>query len=299
MGQNLSVKKTMEIYPLGLVLASAFIHVIWNMLMKSSQDKLAFMGWVYILNSLFYFPLFWMNLDKLPIPLVGWALIWISGIITVFYIIILGKAYEEGDLSLVYPLSRSAPLFVALWAVLFLKERLTTGGMMGILLVVVGAYIIGLRTLAWKELTKPLFSLKNRTYQLALLTALLVSLYSMVDKIGVQYVHPFIFLYLLLLPRLVLYVPYILRTRYDSIKPEWRRNKRNILLVAFMNFLSYLFILYAMTLTHVSYIVAIRQISVVFAVLMGNLFLGEKYGHIRTVASLCIFLGVLLIGVKG
>ena len=64
----------------------------------------------------------------------GWALIWINGFIHVVYTIVLGKAHERGNLSLVYPLARSAPLFVTLWAVLFLKERLTIGSVMGILL---------------------------------------------------------------------------------------------------------------------------------------------------------------------
>jgi uncharacterized membrane protein len=289
----------MEIYPLGLVLASAFIHVFWNMLMKSSQDKLVFMGWVFLFSFLFYLPFFWANLHRFPIPLTGWALIWISGFIHVVYTIILAKAYEAGDLSLVYPLARSAPLFVTLWAVLFLGERLTVGGVMGILLVVVGAYMIGFRTPQWREFMKPLVSLKDKPYQLALLTALLVSLYSIVDKIGVSRMHPFIFYYLLLLPRLTLYAPYVFKTRHSSIMPEWRRNRRNILLVALIQFLGYFLILYAMTLTKVSYIVAIRQISVVFAVLMGTAVLKEKYAFVRLVASAFIFLGVFLIGVKG
>jgi len=179
------------------------MHVFWNMLVKSSQDKLVFMGWVFLFSSLFYFPLFWTNLDTFSIPPMGWALIWISGFIHVVYTVILAKAYEEGDLSLVYPLARSAPLFVMLWAVLFLKEQLTIGGVMGILLVIVGAYIIGFRTLAWKECMKPLFSLKDKAYQLALLTALLVSFYSITDKLGVHCMNPFTFYYLLLLPRFV------------------------------------------------------------------------------------------------
>ena len=289
----------MEIYPLGLVLASALIHVLWNMLMKSSRDKLVFMGWVFLFTSFFYFPLFWMNPGRFSIPLVGWAVIWTSGFIHVVYTIVLGKAYEEGDLSLVYPLARSAPLFVTLWAVLFLEERLTVGSLTGILLVVLGAYIIGFRTLEWREFIKPLSSLKDKPYQLALLTALLVSLYSIADKIGVRHMDPFVFYYLLLLPRLTLYLPYIVKTRYADIMAEWRTNKGSILLVGVIQFLGYLLVLYAMTLTQVSYIVAVRQVSVVFAVLMGTALLREKYGLVRLVASSFIFLGVFLIGVKG
>ena len=240
-----------------------------------------------------------MNLGKFLIPPKGWALIWVSGLIHVVYIIVLGHAYEERDLSLVYPLARSAPLFVTLWAFLFLGERLTGGGIMGILLVVIGAYIISFRTLRWKEWIRPFLSLRDKPYQLVLLTALIVSLYSITDKIGVQYVHPFIFLYLMLLPRFVFYIPYVIKIRHTGIMPEWRRNKRNILLMGFLQFLTSFLILYAMTLTKVSYIVAIRQISVVFAVLMGTAVLKEKYGFVRLVASAFIFLGVFLIGVKG
>ena len=118
----------MEIYPLGLVLGSAFMHVLWNILVKSSRDKLVFMGWGFLFSALFYLPLFLMNLGKSPIPPLGWTLIWISGFIHIVYTITLTKAYDKGDLSLVYPLARSAPLFVTFWAVFFLKERLTMGG---------------------------------------------------------------------------------------------------------------------------------------------------------------------------
>jgi len=258
-----------------------------------------FMGWGFLFSALFYFPLFLMNLGKSPVPPLGWGLIWISGFIHVVYTMSLTKAYDKGDLSLVYPLARSAPLFVTLWAVLFLKERLTMGGFMGIVFVVIGAYMIGLRALGWRELVKPVSSLRDKPYQLALLTALLVSLYSIVDKIGVQHVYPFTFYYLVLLTRLVLYVPFVFTTRYSSVMPEWRRNKRNILLIGIIQFLSYLLILYAMTLTKVSYIVAIRQISVVFGVLAGTALLKERYGLVRFVASSLIFLGAFLIGVKG
>jgi len=77
------------------------------------------------------------------------------------------------------------------------------------------------------------------------------------------------------------------------------KNRWPIIIGSIMIPSSYLLILYAMTVGNVSYIVAVRQLSIVFAVLLGSLLLKEEHGWVRFLASLCIFSGVLLIGYWG
>ena len=83
-----------------------------------------------------------------------------SGLIEAVYFITLTRAYALGDLSQVYPIARgSAPLFVLLWAMLFLGERPTLIGAGGIFIVVIGLYLVNLPTLSdWK---RPLLGFKS------------------------------------------------------------------------------------------------------------------------------------------
>lgn len=184
-----------------LVLASAAAHAVWNYLVKASPHKVAFLWGIQVPALAVFLPLYWAGAAGGAIPLEGWLAIVASAVIHTGYTLSLGAAYERGDLSLVYPLARSAPLFVPLWALLFLDERPTAAGGAGILLVVAGAYVIGSRALTPRALLAPIVAIRSRPYQLALLTAFLISLYSVVDKAGVGHVAPLRYMFLMeLLP---------------------------------------------------------------------------------------------------
>ncbi|NIS62063.1 MAG: EamA family transporter [Proteobacteria bacterium] len=293
----------MEIIPLLLVIGSAFIHAFWNMLAKKGRDTLSFLWWSLIFGFAIYsFFFFTFAYDHDPIPSQGFMFILLSAIFHSMYFTSLGVAYYRGDLSLVYPIARSAPIFVLILAIWFLGENLSLPGILGILTVVFGAYIIGFPTFSVTHFVRPirlLKVLKDRSYQLAWLTALIISLYSVNDKVGVRYVHPFLYLYLVHMLTCILFSPYVLMRKKASLFQELKENKSPIILGGIMIPSSYLLILYAMTMGNVSYIVAVRQLSIVFAVLLGTLLLKEKHGLVRFLASLCIFSGVFLISYWG
>ena len=286
----------MEIFSLLLVITSAFIHAFWNMLAKKAADKLSFL-WcsLSISFAIFSFFFFFLGYHHVSIPPKGFIFIFVSALLHSMYFTSLGFAYDRGDLSLVYPIARSAPIFVAIWAICFMGERLSLPGMLGILIVVFGAYIIGFPTFSLTHFIQPIRLLKDPSYQLAWLTALIISLYSVNDKLGVHYIPPFSYLYLINMLMCFIVMPFVVMRKKGIFFREWTKNKTLIILGSVMIFSSYLLILCAMRISKVSYIVAIRQLSIVFAVLMGSLILKEKHGKIRFLASLCIFAGVLLI----
>src|SRR3990172_8955308 len=185
----------MSVASLALLLAAAGFHAAANALIKQSRDKLAFTWWMLGVTSILGLPFLLVVGDAQP---AGWAIVLLSGLLEAVYFVALTRAYSHGDLSQVYPIARgSAPLFVALWAAVFLGERPSPGGMLGILLVVAGLYLVNLPSLsAWKQ---PLQGFKNLASRYALLTGLLISIYSTVDKVGVRYFDPVIYLYLILL----------------------------------------------------------------------------------------------------
>jgi uncharacterized membrane protein len=211
----------------------------------------------------------------------------------------MGKAYQTGDLSVAYPLARgSAPLFIALWATLFLREQLTTLGLMGILLIAGGLYFIHERS--WGDLWEPLRHLGNPVSRWALFTGFCISVYSIIDKVGTRYVPPFLYIYLVLLVTFLAFSLYILLSgKRASIAAEWRANKVGILVAGVADLLTYYLVLLAMRFSYVSYVGSVREMSVVFGAFLGSTLLREGYGRIRVFASALVFLGIFLIGVAG
>ncbi len=288
----------MSLTALLLIFLSAGFHAVWNALVKVSHDKQAFM-WLIHLPSLVVVLPFFLASENAPIPPIGWGMILASAVIHVFYSMSLGAAYTGGDLSLVYPLARSAPVFVPIWAVWWLGEHPTTLGFGGIGLVVAGAYILGIEPGRTRRLWEPLLALRRRDVQWAWVTALLISLYHITDKIGVAVVSPLRFQYLMLSTRFALYSVGIVPWKGRQLLEEARTHWRSMIAVSLLQFLAYQLVLTAMTMAPVSYVAAVRQVSVLLAVFTGSVMLREGQLALRLTAATAITLGVVLIGWKG
>jgi len=283
---------------LALILISAGFHAVWNALVKTSRDKQAFM-WLIHIPSLIVVAPFFLAAAPDPIPPIGWAMIIASAIIHILYAMSLGAAYSGGDLSLVYPLARSAPVFVPIWAVWWLGEHPTGLGYLGIGLVVVGAYILGIEPGRTTRIWEPLLALRRRDVQWAWTTALLISLYHITDKVGVAHVAPLRFQYLMALSRFILYCGAIIPWKRWRLLDEARLHWKSVVAVSLLQFLAYQLVLTAMTSAQVSYVAAVRQVSVLLAVFTGSVMLREGHLSLRMSAAAAITLGVVLIGWKG
>jgi drug/metabolite transporter (DMT)-like permease len=283
---------------LALILLSAGFHATWNALVKVSRDKQAFM-WLIQLPSLVVVLPFFLASEAAPIPPIGWAMIVASAVIHIFYAMSLGAAYAGGDLSLVYPLARSAPVFVPIWAAWWLGEHLTPLGFLGIGLVVVGAYILGIEPGRTRGLWEPLLAFRRRDVQWAWVTALLISLYHITDKVGVAAVSPLRFQYLMALIRFIPYSIPVVPWKGWQLVEEARIGWRSITAVSLLQFLAYQLVLVAMTMSPVSYVAAVRQVSVLLAVYTGSVMLREGHLALRLTAAAAITVGVVLIGWKG
>lgn len=280
-----------------LLVLSALAHAAYYGFYKRSADKQAFAWWFLLVAVAVYSPV--LILNRPIISTQGWLCLLLSGLADTAYYVIVGKALEKGDLSVVYPLARGVPpLLITLGGVLFLGERLTVWGLLGILLVTAGLYLVNVRSRA--DVLRPLHSLRERPSQLALLASVSVSIYSVIDKVGLGYVNPFAYGYLMLLVTLLSFTPYILLTKHRThLVAEWRVSKLGIGLAGVFVLLSYFLALAAMRLSYVSYVGSVRSVNVIFGVLLGALLLKEPYGAIRVLASSLVFGGVLLIGVAG
>jgi drug/metabolite transporter (DMT)-like permease len=288
----------MPLSALLLLVVAAVCHSTWNLLSKRSTDKQAFLWLAIATTVVLYLPIFVVMFR--PMPLVGLVLAGVSGVVEGAYYLLLGSAYAVGDLSVVYPLARgSAPLLVALAALFVLGERPTPAGAAGILLIVAGVYALHLTSFDRKGLLAPILALRQRASQLALLVGVTIATYSLIDKIGVGYVNPVLYIYLIFVVAGVVLAPYMLLARRGAIVLEWRANWRTILMASVLFAAAYLVVLVAFTRAQVAYVSAVREMSVVFGAAMGALILREPFGDKKVLGATLIFAGILCIAVGG
>ena len=280
-----------------LVLLSALSHAIWNLLAKRAINQEVFLWCVLVSSSILLLPLFVFLIWKYPIPYPGWWFIFGTVILHVLYFIFLGRSYARTDLSLAYPIARGmGPALVPIIGALLLKEVITSLAITGIICVVVGIFTVYWWGNFMEILHNPLKIFRESGVRYALLTGLVIAVYSVWDKIGVSYVNPFLYMYFLILGSALFLAPYMWRFhRISTIRIEIRKKIRSIILSGLLMFLAYGLILFVLQFSRVSYIASAREIGIVMGVVFGTLLLREPFGKGRAIGSCLIIVGLVLI----
>ncbi len=287
----------MDLLPLLIVLLSAVGHAQWNFLAKQSRNKLIFIWALYGMAPVLFLPLgLHLGLGG-AISAAGWACIAGSALAKAIYIIFLAEALTVGDLSIAYPLSRIAPAIVPIWAVAFLGESLSGLGVAGIVLVCLAILVIHLEGFGRAHLVKLSAAMRTRGTAFALLAALAVSAYSVIDKLAVsRYVAPVQFNFVHWALAALLLTPYVIwkcggRVVAERVRDEWPA----MAMAALLDFGAYTLVLFVLERSKVSYVVAARQMSQIVAIVLGTVALKEPCGGIRLLAGALILLGITLI----
>ena len=283
-----------------LVVLSAVMHALRNFFTKKAYDKQAFVWWYEVFGLLFFTPVFAFVLFSEGFEFsISFFIILLSGFVHFIYWFFLAKSLENGELSLVYPIMRSSPALVLVFSITILGEAVSLLGGFGILLVIFGVYTINMEKISVLELYRPIKAVRNdRATQFALMTLFSVAAYSIIDKIAVEQMNAVIFTYLYPWFSMLLYTFYIHRVKHKGeLRKEWFVDKKIILVCGFLSIFGYFLILIAFTMERVSYIVGLRQLSIVFAVFLGGQVLKEKNRIIRFSAGFIIFFGAYLIAI--
>ncbi|HSO14011.1 MAG TPA: DMT family transporter [Anaerolineales bacterium] len=284
----------MPIPAIFLLFASASLHALWNLLLKRSQEKYIAMGWQVILSGVF--ALILLLFVGLP-PRSMWVFAIFSMTLEAVYFILLSNAYSDHDFSLVYPIARgAAPAFLMAWSVLFLHEDLTTGGVIGIVMIVCGMIVIGATSIIQARGSR----LHLKGVLTALTVALIISLYTLIDGTAVKDGPPLSYALTMFMLVPILTTTYNLRRfGWERFVSAWNGPRLPLIFAALLGVVAYLFALFAYTIAPVSYSGAIREMSVVIGAFLGWQFLGEKMGGMRVLGSIVIFAGILTIALFG
>lgn len=265
-----------------LVLFAAFLHASWNALLKSGEDRLwsmTIMGVATSLAGLILAPFL-----PLPHP-ASWPYMLGSAVLHVGYNVFLIRAYRTGEFGSAYPVARgSSPLLVTLGAALAASEWPTLTALLGIVLISGGVI-----SLAFRDRRLP-----EAGIFYALGTGCFIAAYSVTDGIGgrlsgnaTAYT-----LWMCLLWGVTAIPVYWLRRR------DWRlwrglRQTGTAALGGVVSLLAYGIVIFAMTRAPMGAVSALRETSVLFAVLLGRIFFAETLTGRQVVSALVIVVGAI------
>jgi drug/metabolite transporter (DMT)-like permease len=282
-----------------MVLGSALLHAVWSASIKGSGDPFAFN----LRQKVFFlcgFAVLAPFVEWSEVPSATWPLVAATGVAHGLYFYWLSRSLATTDLTVAYPIIRSTPAFLPFVAVPLLGEQISLAGAAGIAIVVAGVWLVHTRgELRWSAL------LATGT-GFAYWTLLATVAYSLIDKRAMEVItggswsspvpRSVLYFFLTTSANAVLFVPLALR---HIPRGGWRQAFRGewgtALLAAIISLGSYGLILEAYRSAPASYVVAVRQASVLFAVAIGAVFLRERPGPARIAGAVATVAGVALI----
>ncbi len=289
----------MSTQALAIVIFSALMHSTYNFLYKLSKNKIIYL-WSMFSVAIVIMTLFGIFGDGVTI-LPNTRTILLAALAAVFftmYQIFTGKAYAlaEGDLSVAYPLSITAPLYIPFLAYILIGERISPRVYAGIVLALVGSYLLQQKS-TLRRLRLGKVDLRKRHIRYAAFAGFIYSFGAIVDKVGVGKHAFFTYTYwVVIFMFCYMSANILIRKNLRSAIFTCHRDSLPLVLlggaILTLSFLSYRF---ALQLASVSSVAGARQISSLFGVLMGIFILKEPYGSIRFVATLFIVAGIMLI----
>jgi uncharacterized membrane protein len=281
----------MTLYIFLLVIFSAFCHATWNFAARKAAGNLMaiwlglWIGCAVILPAAVGVVIHDGMRTLAELPAISCILA--TGLIHIVYFRLLAAAYEEGEISLVYPIARGSGIaLTAILASFILLEHLTLLGALGIGLICLGIFSLSTATHRRAEDVKAI--------RLALGIGASIVAYSIVDKLGVSYVHPVLYIWSMFLIMAVGLTPVLIRRYRGKLWQTARQYRGYAAIIGIGSAGTYLMILFAFTRGPVNYIVAVREFAVVLGALAGIVFLKERLTLVKVLA-----IGVIVIGIIG
>jgi drug/metabolite transporter (DMT)-like permease len=269
------------------ILFAAVLHAGWNALLKSQPDKMAGALAVSIGSTLMgVLCLFYTGFPARE----AWPLVASSAVLHTGYFLFLTSAYRVGDLSQVYPIARGvAPLITAAGAGTLLGETLTP-------LETTAVVIIGLGLISLVLTAKTDGRLNVVSCTLALVTGLFISAYSLNDGVGARLAGNSVAYYsaaaTLNCAMMCIGMSFF---RRDIVPVALKNCRRSLWIGGPLSFIAYALITWAFTQAPIALVSALRETSLVFALIIGTLFLKERINLAKIVSVFVTLSGAVLL----
>jgi drug/metabolite transporter (DMT)-like permease len=282
-------ERTMLSYAGGIVLLAAMLHAGWNAMLHGNRDRHLSMAWMSILMA----SVSTVAVLVLPMPAAAaWPYIIASGLVHIVYNISLVRSYRSNDLAVAYSIARgSSPLLVTLGAALFAGEAISLVHALGIVMISGGILTLGL--------------LDRHVSRAGVLTAIttgvLIALYTIIDGIGVRQsggqalaYTAWMFLSYWIMP--VLFVASRGHSALTSSLKACPAAVFSSLIGGLVSIAAYGIVIWAMQSGAMGGVSALRETSVVFAALIGRIFLGQEMSAKRWGVCVLVAAGAVCLG---
>ncbi len=281
-----------------IVMISAVMHASWNTLARRTDEPYAFFFTLNLIASVLW----------LPVALAaGWSdppsgsdllLVAVSGSLQVLYFVTLSAAYRHGGITLVYPIARGTGVaLVPLVAMVLFDERPTPAGWIGIAATLVGIVLLGTTNVLGSDLERS--DGKRAAVAFAFGTGIVIATYSLFDNFGVEAVNPVVYGYGLIATSVAIQAPFVILRRRGVVRRQLTENLRASTAGAVLVMGAYMLVLIALTSSNVSYVVPLRETSIVFALLLGVAVLREAVSPLRIGTAGVIAAGAMCIAIGG
>jgi drug/metabolite transporter (DMT)-like permease len=265
-----------------LALGSAFLHALWNVLLARERDPEPATAIAILASVVVFAPVAAL---RWHVEIQVWPFIGVTSLLQLLYFSLLAAAYRHAELSFVYPVARGlAPALVLMAGFVLLGEGATAQQAVGVLFVGLGILLVrGLGPVSGP-----------RGGILAVAIASSIAAYTLVDKSGVQYADPVVYLELATLPTALGAV------LLASVLPSGRARVRaavglNPVVAGVVSFGAYVLVLAALQRAPAASVAALRETSTLIVVAVAGRMLGDRVGPARLVGAAVVVSGVALI----
>lgn len=272
-----------------LVIVSAIMHASWNFFTKRSTANKISMLWLgWLLAGLFTFPYAVYTTDFSHASNIWIPFFVATTIAHALYIYMLGHSYSIGEMSLIYPMARGFGIFLTLVIVTSIGlETVELRGLLGILLLGSGIVLICIKRINDLE--------KRTAMKAALMVGCCVSSYSIIDKMSLEYIPPVFYMSLMFILSPLSMTPIMVKKYATQTKLVISKYKFYSFSVGLVSFCTYLLILFALQDSRASYVVALREVSIVFGSILGIWYFKEEKNKRKLLGILIILVGAVVI----
>ena len=276
--------------PLNIFLAiilAAFLHAVWNAMVKNEDNKyLAVTAIV-----LGHVPVSVLIILLTPIPSVeSIPFIILSALLHIGYEWYLLSAYRFGDLTKVYPIARgTAPILITIVSLIFLGVALSNFEILGIIIISLGILSLSLQGSK---------GIKNRSAVIyALVTGFFIMGYSITDGYGARVSNSFLSYmgWSFILNATIFPIILKINNKSEIITKIFKEGKKIFFIGGTLSYIVYGIVIWGFTQAPIALITALRETSIIFALLIGAFFLKEKFTLLKVIATFIIFFGVALL----
>lgn len=274
--------RSMPSSALALALGAAFLHATWNLLLARARDPEAATAVALVAAVVVFAPVAVLTWD---VDRRAWPYLAVTSGLQLLYFALLGTAYRRAELSFVYPLSRGlAPVLVLLVGLVALDAGASAAQAAGVVLVGVGVLLVrGLRG-----------GPRSIDGLLALSIAGCIASYTLVDKRGIRFADPIVYLELSMTPAALAYAAGIWRLRGTA--PVRAAVGLASVAAGLASFAAYSLVLAALQRASAASVAAVRETSVVIATALAARLLSERVGPGRLAGAVLVVAGVALLG---